>query len=131
MFDVSWIELAFVAVLALLVVGPRDLPKLLHAVGLMVSRSRKLYRQVISGVGTLDREVQIASGQRKSETEMWRNYVPESIRNLPEDFLPGSMTAEQHEARQQAFQQARERAMSEQNANAESSPHNTAPAEKP
>lgn len=108
MFDIGWIELGFVAVLALLVVGPKDLPKLLKAVGAIVSKSRKLYRQVLAGVNTLDREIQVSSGQVKRDSEAWRNYVPEPVRNLPEDFLPGSMTADQHAQRREAFVQVRE-----------------------
>lgn len=107
MLDVAWIEIAFVAVIALLVVGPKDLPVLLKSVGSLIGKFRRLYRKVIESVNTLDREVQIASGQTKAEADSWRNFVPKEVRNLPENFTPGSMTAEQHQARSKAFEAAR------------------------
>lgn len=42
MFDIAWSEFLIVAVVALVVVGPRDLPALLRQVGRMVSTVRKM-----------------------------------------------------------------------------------------
>ena len=105
MFDLSWIELLFCAALALIVIGPRDLPKLFQAGGRLVAKSRKMYKDVLGNMKQLEREVDIASGN-SSEKQNWREYLPEEVRHLPADFIPGSMTAEQHQQRHlQASQQ--------------------------
>ncbi|GGD77618.1 Sec-independent protein translocase subunit TatA/TatB [Lacimicrobium alkaliphilum] len=104
MFDLSWIELLFCAVLALIVIGPKDLPKLFQAGGRLVAKSRKMYKDVLGNMKQLEREVDIASGN-STETQNWRQYLPDEVRHLPADFIPGSMTAEQHQQRQQQASQ--------------------------
>jgi sec-independent protein translocase protein TatB len=42
MFDIGWSELVVVAAVAILVVGPRDLPRLLRTVGKTVSQARRV-----------------------------------------------------------------------------------------
>ncbi len=44
MFDIGWQELFIVAVLALLVIGPKDLPRALRAMGKWVRKARSLAR---------------------------------------------------------------------------------------
>lgn len=45
MFDVSWTELLVVGVIALLVVGPRELPQLLRKIGQTVGRIKRMARE--------------------------------------------------------------------------------------
>lgn len=45
MFDVGWTELLVVGVLALIVVGPRDLPQLLRTVGQWVGKIKRMARE--------------------------------------------------------------------------------------
>jgi sec-independent protein translocase protein TatB len=42
MFDLAWSELAIIGVVALVVVGPKDLPKLMRSAGRMASQARKV-----------------------------------------------------------------------------------------
>ncbi|WP_416306180.1 Sec-independent protein translocase subunit TatA/TatB [Neptunicella sp. SCSIO 80796] len=109
MFDLSWIELVFCAVLALIVIGPKDLPKLFKAAGQLMAKARKMYKDILGSMQQLEREVNIASGQN-SKDDQWRELLPEEVRNLPADFLPGSMSAEQHQQRHQAIDLARQQA---------------------
>ena len=111
MFDLSWMELLFCAVLALIVIGPKDLPKLFKAVGQFIAKARKMYKNMLGSVQQLEREVDIASG-KQLVNENWRDMLPEEVRHLPSDFLPGSMTAEQHQQRHQALDAARQQAIS-------------------
>lgn len=99
MFDLSWAELIFVAVLALIIVGPKDMPKLFKVFGHATGRLRRLYRDFQGGVHQLEKEIDIA-GKNVKDPEPWKALMPEHIRNLPDDFTPGSMTAEQHQSRQ-------------------------------
>ena len=45
MFDVGWTELLVIGALALIVVGPRDLPQLLNQVGRWVGQIRRMARE--------------------------------------------------------------------------------------
>jgi len=44
MFDLSWTELLVVAVVAIIVVGPKDLPQALRAVGRWTGKARRMAR---------------------------------------------------------------------------------------
>jgi sec-independent protein translocase protein TatB len=44
MFDLSWTELLIVAVVAIIVVGPKDLPRALRAVGRWTGKARRMAR---------------------------------------------------------------------------------------
>lgn len=63
MIDLSWSELLVCAVIALVFVGPKDMPKMLKSVSRGVRQVRHLYQQAISGFHALEREVDFATGQ--------------------------------------------------------------------
>lgn len=46
MFDISWIELVFVAVLALVIIGPKGLPKLFQTGGKMYADGKRIINDV-------------------------------------------------------------------------------------
>ena len=50
MFDLGWQELLLVAVVTLLVVGPKDLPKLLNRAGKLVGNIRQISREFFDKV---------------------------------------------------------------------------------
>jgi sec-independent protein translocase protein TatB len=45
MFDIGWMELMLIGVVALIVVGPKDLPKLFRAVGQFMGKARGMARE--------------------------------------------------------------------------------------
>ena len=69
MFGFDYGELAVVAVVALLVVGPKDLPKLMRTVGHWVGRARGMARHVRSGFDTMVREAEIDEMNKRWEAE--------------------------------------------------------------
>ncbi|WP_421724100.1 Sec-independent protein translocase protein TatB [Bauldia sp.] len=42
MLDISWAELLFIAVVAIIVIGPKDLPRALRAVGQWTGKARRM-----------------------------------------------------------------------------------------
>jgi len=66
MFDVAPSELLLVGFVALVVIGPKDLPKAMRVVGYWVGRGRGVMRQVRSGFDTMMREAEL-----KELEEQW------------------------------------------------------------
>ena len=58
MFDIGAMELFVVAILALVVVGPKELPRLLRTVGGLVRKARELTAEFREGVETLAAEAE-------------------------------------------------------------------------
>ncbi len=59
MFDIGWQELFIVAVLALLVIGPKDLPRALRTMGKWVRKARTLARDFQGGLDDVMREADL------------------------------------------------------------------------
>lgn len=50
MFDVGWSELLLIGVVALIVVGPEDLPRMFHTLGRMTAKARRMAREFSSAM---------------------------------------------------------------------------------
>lgn len=50
MLDVGWSELLLIGVVALIVIGPEDLPKLFHTLGRITARARSMAREFTSAM---------------------------------------------------------------------------------
>jgi len=59
MFDVGWQELFIVAAIAIIVVGPRDLPRVLKTVMSVVRKARTMAREFQGGIDDVVREVEL------------------------------------------------------------------------
>lgn len=59
MFDIGWTELAIIALIALLVIGPKDLPQAMRTVAGWVKRIRGMAREFQSGVDDMIREAEL------------------------------------------------------------------------
>lgn len=84
MLDIGAMELFVVAILALVVVGPKELPRLLRTVGGLVRKARELTAEFRDGVETLaaeaEREVDPFAEERKNEG-LRPGMSPEDITN--------------------------------------------------
>ncbi|HTG38865.1 Sec-independent protein translocase protein TatB [Sphingomonas sp.] len=65
MLDFNMSEMVVVAVVALLVIGPKDLPKAMRFVGYWVGRARGVARQFRSGFDSMVREAELAEMEKK------------------------------------------------------------------
>lgn len=65
MFDIGAPELLLVAIVALLVVGPKDLPRLLRTIGQWVARARGAARHFRSGIDAMIREAELEEMQKQ------------------------------------------------------------------
>ena len=78
MFDIAPTELLLVAIVALLVIGPKDLPKAMRFVGHWVGRARGVARQFRSGFDAMVREAELAEMEKK-----WAEEKARSMRENP------------------------------------------------
>jgi sec-independent protein translocase protein TatB len=79
MFDVAPTEMLVVAIVALLVIGPKDLPKALRFVGKWVGKARGMARHFRSGIDTMMRETELADMEEK-----WRDHNESIMRAYPD-----------------------------------------------
>lgn len=67
MFDIGWQELFIVAVLALIVVGPKDLPRALRTIMGLVRKARGMARDFQDGIDDVVREAELGDIKNKIE----------------------------------------------------------------
>jgi sec-independent protein translocase protein TatB len=59
MFDIAWSEMAIIAAVALVVIGPKDLPRVLRTVGQWTGRARAMAREFQNSIEELARESEL------------------------------------------------------------------------
>jgi sec-independent protein translocase protein TatB len=69
MLDFNFSEMAVVALVALVVIGPKDLPKALRVIGYWVGKARGVARQFRSGFDEMVREAELAEMEKKWQAE--------------------------------------------------------------
>jgi sec-independent protein translocase protein TatB len=65
MFGIDSSELAIVALVALLVIGPKDLPRVMRYVGNWLAKGRAMSRHVRAGFDTMMREAEMEEMQKQ------------------------------------------------------------------
>lgn len=88
MFDVAPTELLLVLVVALVIIGPKDLPKAMRFVGKWVGKARGMARHFRSGLDTMMREAELEELEKQ-----WRQQNEEIMRQFPSDTSDGSTKA--------------------------------------
>jgi len=68
MFDIGWSEMAIIAVVALLVIGPKELPTALRAFAQWSKTARKLAREFQSGMDELVRHADLDDAKKAIAT---------------------------------------------------------------
>jgi sec-independent protein translocase protein TatB len=82
MLDFNISEMAIVALVALLVIGPKDLPKAMRVVGHWVGRARGVARQFRQGFDNMVREAELE--------EMEKKWAAENERIMREHPMPAA-----------------------------------------
>ncbi|MBU3078451.1 Sec-independent protein translocase protein TatB [Sphingomonas quercus] len=85
MLDIAPTELLLVAVVALLVIGPKDLPRVMRHVGRWVGKARGVARHFRSGFDQMVREAELE--------EMEKRWKSENDRIMREHPMDGSAPA--------------------------------------
>ncbi|MBK5911769.1 twin-arginine translocase subunit TatB [Rhodothalassium salexigens] len=67
MFDLHWTELILVMIVTLLVVGPKDLPKVMRTVGALMHKLRSFAGEFQSGLDQIAREAELDELKRQAQ----------------------------------------------------------------
>ena len=100
MFGVDSSELAVVAILALIFIGPKDLPKVMRTVGYWVGRVRGMARHFTAGLENMVREAELEEMEKKwrEENERIMRLYPANAHypepGQPDEMPPGTEASE-------------------------------------
>ncbi len=122
MFDIGWTEMAVIALLALIVIGPKDLPKVLRTAGQWMRKARGLTREFQSGLDDMIREAELDDAKKAVETG--RNF---NIKKAVQDSVDptGELEKEGKSIEDSAKSGLREDASQSQSATAGTAPGQT------
>lgn len=82
MFDIAPSEFMLVAFVALIVIGPKDLPKAMRIAGYWVGKARGVARQFRSGFDSMVREAELEEMEKKWKAEnerIMREHPAEAV----------------------------------------------------
>lgn len=84
----GFFELIVIAVLALIVVGPRDLPKLMRMAGKMVAKARRMAGEFTAAFDEMARETEMEEMRKEIEALKRANPISDAKRVLDETMAP-------------------------------------------
>lgn len=82
MFDIGWSEMMVVAVLVLIIMGPKELPQALRTITAFVRKGKELAGEFRSGVDDLVREANLEGAR-----DAVNNATPHSLRQSIESVV--------------------------------------------
>lgn len=100
MLDLGWSELLLIAVLAIIVVGPKDLPRMMQTVGRYVAKARAMAQEFQRSFDEIARETELEKFRdevaiiknnnpiTELKTELENNIEPAQLRTSPLDGHP-------------------------------------------
>jgi sec-independent protein translocase protein TatB len=80
MFDLGWSELLLVAVLAIIFIGPKDLPRLMRTLGQYTARMKAMAREFQQSFEELARESELEDLRR--EISELRNHATKPLEDI-------------------------------------------------
>ena len=141
MFDLGWTELLVIGIVALIVIGPKDLPMLFRRVGQFVGKARAMAREFSramddaadeAGIKDVSKTLKAASNPLKTSIDQVKQATSEFAAYDP-GTETGRLAAERKEAAQKIHAEAKKRAAENLAAEqkGQSAPETSAVARKP
>lgn len=93
MFDIGWSELMVVGALALIVVGPRDLPKLLQQFGKYTAQARRMAADFQRSMEDAAREADLGKMKEMRDTAQQLRDITRSPFQAPSPTAPTRTSA--------------------------------------
>jgi len=66
--DIGWSELAVIAILALVIIGPKDLPRVMRTMGKWMQKARSISREFQSSIDEVIREADLEDARKTIES---------------------------------------------------------------
>jgi len=92
MLDIGWTELFIVGVVALIVIGPKDLPGALHTFGKYVGQLRRMVRQFQDGIDDIARQEELRELQKTvtdaTDSRAFDRYLQNDIDDAAKPVKP-------------------------------------------
>lgn len=104
--DIGWSEMAVIAILALIVIGPRDLPRVMKTVGQWMRKARSVTREFQSSVDEMIREADLEDARKALRSAETIN--PETLVSDTVDPA-GTMAEEMRDVAREANREAADR----------------------
>jgi sec-independent protein translocase protein TatB len=83
MFGIDWEELLVIVVVAVVVIGPKDMPMALRTAGRWIARARRVSNHFRAGIETMIREAEMEEMEQK-----WAAQNEQIMREHPADAPP-------------------------------------------
>src|SRR5919106_930342 len=80
MFDIGWSEMALILLVALVVIGPRDLPRVARTMGRWVAKGRAMAREFQTALEDMAREAELDKVKNEIE-KAGRTNVGKAVEN--------------------------------------------------
>ncbi len=94
MFDFAWSELALIAVVALVVIGPKDLPRVMKNVAFWVRKARSIAREFQNSLEDMVRDAELDDVKRDLDAATRFNFDEEMSKTIdPHGELRQSLPA--------------------------------------
>ena len=84
----GFFELMLIAVIALVVVGPKDLPKLMRSAGQMVAKARRMAGEFTAAFDQMARETEMEEMRQEIEALKKDNIFADAKRSVDEALSP-------------------------------------------
>ena len=88
MFGINYSELLVIALVALVVIGPKDLPRVMRQVGRFIGKAQGMARHFRSGIDTMIREAELEELEKKWREENERIMREHPLMNPGAEMLP-------------------------------------------
>ncbi len=103
MFDIGWTEMMVIALIALIVIGPKDLPGTMKTVAHWMRKARALTREFQSGIDEMVREAELDDAKKALEATR-RGNLEQTIGNAIDPT--GDVTEQARDLEREARRQA-------------------------
>lgn len=99
MLDIGWSEMAVIALLALVIIGPKDLPRVMRTMGKWAHKARSISREFQSGIDEMVREADMEDARKTMQS-----VRSGGLNKIVEDTVDptGSIKAEANDLQQAA-----------------------------
>jgi sec-independent protein translocase protein TatB len=88
MFGIGYSELLVIGIIGLIVIGPKDLPRVMREVGRWVGKAQAMARHFRSGIDTMIREAELEEMEKKWRDENERIMQEHPLLDPGAEMLP-------------------------------------------